>query len=186
MEQSNGEAHKDRSRPSLAEVFRPVATAPTEAPAGSLDPSGIGKLVEHEVAALLQAAEAEAGRIRSKALAGVRMAESKVAALEQQVHSTLAELAELAGRIEAPVAPSEGLRAGIEPTRAGIEPTRAGIEPPRAGIEPTRAGIEPPVPADDRREAAPLSVFDPALREPVAPNIPPSDEVVRLLREHLT
>jgi hypothetical protein len=180
MESTNGEAHQRASLSSVPEVG-PVATAtaPAHDAAQSLDPSGIGRFVEQEVSALLDAAEAEADRIRSKALAGVRMAESKVAALEQQVHSTLAELAELAGRIEAPVTPSEGLRARIEPTRAGIEPLRA-------GIEPLRAGIEPPAPADDRREADPLSVFDPARREPVAPNIPPSDEVVRLLREHLT
>jgi hypothetical protein len=143
MEQSNGETHRDRSRPSLAEVFRPVATAPTQAPAGSLDPSGIGKLVEHEVAALLQAAEAEAGRIRSKALAGVKMAEAKVASLQQQVQSTLAQLEEIAGRIEQ-------------------------------------------TPSDDE-QAENESVFETrGDREPVAPSIPPSAEVVRLLRENLT
>jgi len=143
MEQSNGEAHKDRSRPSLAEVFRPAATAPAKTPAGSLDPSGIGKFVEHEVTALLEAAAAEAGRIRAQALAGVKMAEAKVTSLQQQVQATLAQLEELAGRIEQTRSPEE------------------------------------------RAEGQPVfeTLGD---REPLAPSIPPSAEVVRLLRENLT
>lgn len=161
MESANGEAHERASLSSVPDVGQ-VATAPAEDAVKPLDASGIGRLVEQEVKGLLDAAETEADRIRSKALAGVRMAEAKVAALEQQVHSTLAQLVELAGRIE---------------------------QAPQAWIQPT-ARTEPEPQAedggDDRDEPAPPSVFDSAGREPVAPNIPPSDEVIRLLREHLT
>jgi hypothetical protein len=157
MESTNGEAQHHGSLSSVPEVG-PVATAPAREAAQPLDASGIGKLVEQEVRGLLDAAETEADRIRSKALAGVRMAEAKVAALEQQVHSTLAQLVELAGRIE---------------------------QAPQAWIQET-APAE--VRADDHEadEPASPSVFDATRREPVAPNIPPSDEVIRLLREHLT
>jgi len=155
MEHSNGDSQPDVWSTSRTLAVSPgvteTATADTPAPdpAQSLDPTSIGKLVEHEVKALLDAAGADADRIRSRALAGVRMAESKVTALRQQVESTLAQLGELAGRIE------ESLPA-VDPRDESLAPK-----------------VEPKVETGGGRE-------------PVAPNIPPSAEVIRLLREHLT
>lgn len=155
MEHPNGDSQLDAWSPSARALVvsqgateSAAAAAPAYDPAQSLDPSGLGKLVEHEVKALLDAAEADAARIRSKALAGVRMAEAKVTSLQQQMESTLAQLGELAGRIEA-----------ASPI---IDPTEAAPSPKVETVETSHG------------------------REPVAPNIPPSDEVVRLLREHLT
>lgn len=123
--------------------------------APSLDPTGIGKLVEHEVAAMLGAAEAEAGRIRSRALSGVRMAEAKVVALQRHLDSTLAQLRELAE--------------GIEQTPRAIHQLETEL--------PTATGAATELPAVI--EAAP----DP---ERPAPRVTPSEEVVRLLRQHLS
>jgi hypothetical protein len=56
--------------------------------------------------------------------------------------------------------------------------------------------IEESLPAVDPRDERPAAKVEPKVetakvepgggREPVAPNIPPSAEVIRLLREHLT
>jgi hypothetical protein len=156
MEETNGDANGTVS--STAVAVAPVESAPAHEGTTALDPTGIGRRVEQEVNTLLEAAQAEADRLRAKAIAGIRMAEAKVAALQQQMESTLAQLSELAERIE-PGRPAE------------------------------RQSLAERFAANGSRPAQPeSSVFDPPPQkeERPAPGIPPSAEIVRLLREHLT
>jgi hypothetical protein len=187
MEETNGDAQHQGGVSTVPVMVSPVETAPESNPAPSLDPSVIGRRVEQEVSAFLEAAQAEADRIRSKALAGVKMAEAKVAALQQQVASTLAQLGELAQRIEpsAPVAPADptvpkGSMEGLAERFARRGALVARNEPIARNGD---AGVAEPT-TDPVAEAA-ASVFE-APAERAAPTIPPSDEIVRLLREHLT
>jgi hypothetical protein len=75
--------------------------APKTEPGRTLDPTVIGRRVEQEVAALLEAARGDADR---KALACVRMVETELTALQrafqEQIAKTLAQLAGLAERVQ--------------------------------------------------------------------------------------
>lgn len=98
MEETNG--HARQSDLSSGAIDVDAVTTTTE-PGRTLDPSVIARRVEQEVAALLEAARADADR---KALACVRMVETEVTALQralqEQVAKTLAQLAELAERMQ--------------------------------------------------------------------------------------
>jgi hypothetical protein len=98
MEETNG--HARESDLSSGAIDVDAVTTTTE-PGRTLDPSVIARRVEQEVAALLEAARADADR---KALACVRMVETEVTALQralqEQVAKTLAQLAELAERMQ--------------------------------------------------------------------------------------
>jgi hypothetical protein len=164
MEETNGDG---TATVSVAPVLAPVDIAPAHDTATALDPSGIGRRVEQEVNALLEAAQVEADRIRAKAIAGIRMAEAKVTALQQQMATTLAQLSELAERIE-PGKPAERQSLAERFAANGSRP----VEP----VAKVSTSAQP--------EA---SVFDPPAKdEKPATGIPPSEEIVRILREHLT
>jgi hypothetical protein len=166
MEDTNGVATGTVAAAPL--VVAPVESAPAQNGASVLDPSGIGRRVEQEVNALLEAAQADADRMRAKAIAGIRMAEAKLAAMQQQMAATLAQLSELAERIE-PGRPAERRSLAERFAANGSRPTERAAE--------AAAQTAPPVP----------SVFDPpAKEERPTPSIPPSEEIVRILREHLT
>lgn len=114
---------------------------------------------------MLGAAEAEAGRIRSRAMSGVRMAEAKVVALQRHLDSTLAQLRELAE--------------GIEQTPRAIH--RLETELPTA-IE---AATELPAAIGAATELPTMIEAAPDPERP-APRVTLSEEVVRLLRQHLS
>jgi cell division septum initiation protein DivIVA len=165
MEETNGDG---TATVSVAPVVAAVESGSTHNTATALDPSGIGRRVEQEVNALLEAAQVEADRIRAKAIAGIRMAEAKVTALQQQMATTLAQLSELAERIE-PGKPAERQSLAERFAANGSRPA-----------ERVTNGSTPAQPE--------ASVFDPppAKDEKPATGIPPSEEIVRILREHLT
>jgi len=54
-----------------------------------LDPSHIGRLVEREVATMLEAAQVEADRISATAMGVVRKAEAKIAALQLELDAAV-------------------------------------------------------------------------------------------------
>lgn len=151
-----------------------------------LDPSRIGRLVEREVATMLEAAQAEADRIGSTAMGVVRKAEAKIAALQLELDAAVAELRELADRTErtvsAPEPPTELSLAPEPPTVPQVPgPSSVAQEEPERAPEPSSGPSIPAVltepPAAMQRTAEPdRSTLD----------IPPSDEVARLLRQHLS
>jgi hypothetical protein len=174
MEQMNGDETGAVSSASV--LVAPVESAPHNG-TSALDPGGIGRRVEQEVNALLETAQADADRIRAKAIAGIRMAEAKLSAMQQQMASTLAQLSELAERIE------PGRRTDLQPVGSARPTAEAQQATERRSLAERFAAngsrpAERPVP----------SVFDPPSpkEERPAPSIPPSEEIVRILREHLT
>lgn len=149
-----------------------------------LDPSSIGKLVEQEVQTMLGAAAAEADRISSTAVAVVRKAEAKIAALQLDLDSAIAELRELAERTEATTPPAEA------PPMA--EPP---VPEPQTVSEPTLAAEAPvaePAHTEPQPGLPPVLTEPPAamhrLEDPERPELdmPGSDEIVRMLRENLS
>ena len=138
--------------------------APSAEPRRSLDPGSIGRLVEQEVANMLDAAEAEADRIGSKAMVIVQAAEEKIEALQRELASAVAQLRALAERTERSAPTTQRSLAGSAPTTQ---------RSPSDGIPAVLT--EPP--------AAMRAV---ANDDPPALDIPASEEVVRLLRQHLT
>ena len=150
--------------------------APSAEPRRSLDPGSIGRLVEQEVANMLDAAEAEADRIGSKAMVIVQAAEEKIEALQRELASAVAQLRALAERTERPAPTTQRSPAGPAPktqrSPSGSVPTTQ--RSPSDGIPAVLT--EPP--------AAMRTVVD--VDDPPALGIPASEEVVRLLRQHLT
>jgi hypothetical protein len=148
-----------------------------------LDPSHIGRLVEREVATMLEAAQVEADRISATAMGAVRKAEAKIAALQLELDAAVAELRELADRTERTTsAPAETSLAPEPPMGPRLaEPSSGAPEEPERAPEPTS---EPSIPAVLTEPPA-------AMRRAVEPpplelDIPPSDKVARLLRQHLS
>lgn len=178
MEQMNSDETEAVSSASV--LVAPVESAPQNG-TSALDPGGIGRRVEQEVNALLEAAQADADRIRAKAIAGIRMAEAKLSAMQQQMASTLAQLSELAERIEP--GRHTDLRADVQPV-AGARPAAEAQQ-----VAERRSLAERFAANGSRPAERPVpSVFDPPSpkEERPAPSIPPSEEIVRILREHLT
>ena len=144
----------------------------------SLDPGSIGRLVEQEVANMLDAAEAEADRISSKAVVVVRAAEEKIEALQHDLASAVAQLRALAERTERTAPAAQGSPAPA----AGRSPAPAAQGSPAPAARPSSATGIPAVLTEP--PAAMRAVVD--VDDPPALGIPASEEVVRLLRQHLT
>jgi len=160
--------------------------APSAEPRRSLDPGSIGRLVEQEVANMLDAAEAEADRIGSKAMVVVQAAEEKIEALQRELASAVAQLRALAERTEQSAPTTQRSLAGSAPTTqrslAGSVPT---TQRSLAGSVPTtQRSPSDGIPAVLTEPPAAMRAV--ANDDPPALDIPASEEVVRLLRQHLT
>lgn len=150
--------------------------APPEPPqvGGALDPGSIGRLVEREIASMLDAAQAEADRIGSEAMVVIRAVEEKIEGLQRELASAVAELKAFAERTERSA--SAARRSTVASVAA--EPER----PPAPAARPTPPPSIPAVLTEP--PAAMRAVVD--VDDPPALDIPASHEVVRLLRQHLT
>jgi len=187
VENGNGHRPEDPRANLALDGAASETIAPDRAPDGrSLDPTRIAKLVEREVASMLREAEAEVDRIGSRAMAVVRTVEAKISALQLELDAALDELRELAQHAQP--------RATAPPTETAPVPIPSSVPEPElddlpavdqrpAEVAPVDGGglraiiTQPPAAMMERLAGA---VLPPNL------DIPSSDEVGRLLREHLS
>lgn len=187
---SSGALALDLNDEGAARAASNRGAAPPEPPhvGTTLDPGSIGRLVEQEIASMLDAAQAEADRIGSEAMVVIRAVEEKIEALQQELSSAVAELKAFAARTERSASAARRSSEGpLVPETEGSVAAKAGrsvaAEPERPPAPAARPTPAPSIPAVLTEPPAAMRAVD--VDDPPVLDIPSSHEVVRLLRQHL-